>query len=80
MKTNTYIRKIKHNPSVTLGGGAIIENKHTGEVCDVFKSGVSASKFWIKAYKRNPDLRVIPKASLFDYLSEKKVLRGVWSV
>jgi hypothetical protein len=80
MKTNTFINKIKHNPFATIGGGAVIENKTTGEVLDIFKSGVSASVFWVKVYKRNPDYRVVPMATLFNYLSEKKILRDVWAI
>jgi len=77
MKTATFIRKI--NASTTIGGGAVIEDTTTGEVLDIFRSGTGASKFWVKAYRRNPDLVVKPMASLFNYLAEKKVLRDVWS-
>ena len=78
MKASTFINKL--NATTTIGGGAVIENKSTGEVLDVFRSGVSASKFWVKSYKRNPDLVVKPMASLFNYLSEKKVLREVYAI
>ena len=77
MKTTTFISKL--NASTTIGGGAVIEDTSTGKVLDVFRSGVSASKFWVKTYNRNPDLVVKPMASLFNYLAEKKVLRDVWS-
>lgn len=78
MKTSTFISKIKRNPNITLGGGAVIVNTKTDEILDVFHSGVSASKFWVKTYRRNPDIVVRVKASLFDCLAEKKVLRDVW--
>lgn len=77
MKTATFIRKL--NASTTIGGGAVIENKATGEVLDIFRSGTGASKFWVKSYRRNPDLVVKPMACLFNYLSEKKLMRDVWS-
>lgn len=77
MKASTFIRKL--NASTTIGGGAVIENKATGEVLDIFRSGTGASKFWVKSYRRNPDLVVKPMASLFNYLAEKKLMRDVWS-
>lgn len=79
MKTITFINKIKQNPT-TIGGGAVIVNTKTGEVLDIFRSGVSASNFWVKTYHRNPDLVVKPKAALRDYLTTNNLLRDVWSV
>lgn len=77
MKASTFIKK--HNPA-TIIGGAVIEDTSTGLPAYIFTSGTSAGKFWVKAYKRNPNLSMAkPKARLFDYLSEKKVLRDVWS-
>ena len=76
MKVSTFIKKhsIKQ-------GGAVIEDITTGQPVYIFTSGVSAGKFWVKAYKRNPNLSMAkPKARLFDYLSEKKIVSKMWSV
>ena len=78
MKASTFISKL--NASTTIGGGAVIEDTSTGQPIYIFRSSESAGKFWSKTYKRNPNLSMAkPMASLFDYLAEKKVLRGVWS-
>ena len=78
MKASTFISKL--NASTTIGGGAVIEDTSTGQPVYIFTSGTSAGKFWVKAYKRNPNLSMAkPMASLFDYLAEKKALRDVWS-
>lgn len=78
MKTTTFIKK--HSPA-TIIGGAVIEDITTGQPVYIFTSGTSAGKFWAKAYKRNPNLSMAKvKARLFDYLSEKNLMRDVWSV
>jgi len=78
MKATTFIKK--HSPA-TIIGGAVIEDTTTGQPVYIFTSGTSAGKFWAKAYKRNPNLSMAKvKARLFDYLSEKNLMRDVWSV
>lgn len=75
MKVLTFIKK--HNINQ---GGAVIEDTRTGQPLYIFTSGVSAGKFWAKTYKQNPHISMAkPKARLFDYLAEKKVLREIWS-
>ncbi len=77
MKASTFIKK--HSPA-TIIGGAVIEDTTTGLPAYIFTSGVSAGKFWAKAYKRNPNLsKAQIKARLFDYLAEKNLMRDVWS-
>ena len=73
MKVSTLVSKpIAH----IGGGGAFIVDRNTGEASHWFRNGVSASKFWVKTFKRDPSRTIIAKASTVDYLIEKGLLNA----
>jgi len=73
MKVSTLVSK----PIARIGGGgAFIIDRNTGVASHWFKNGASASKFWVKTFKRDPSRTIITKASTFNYLIEKGLLNA----
>ena len=58
------------------GGGAFIVDRNTGNATHWFKNATTASKFWVKTFKRDPSRTIITKASTFNYLIEKGLLNA----
>jgi hypothetical protein len=66
------IKSLLNKPTTIVGGGYFFIDKSNGNKLATehwFRTSDKACKYWVKEFKRNPNIAIKPTASLWDFLA-----------